>query len=221
VSNLRGYVEPMKINPTTFICLFAIVFLYGCETVGGDIEIFNKKKICCSGYDDMLTWKWDGENSFTSDLKGNAPIYIFDEGRSRFTAMEFTTNMDNIKLRISARNNNSYDQKALFYPAVTFLDTNKKKINLDEKDKLKILNIYTSGGPESTADASVLVPRGAKYAIIHSARTNFGQADTVAATKTGNMVAAGGIYFYIPGYATEYKFLYSPSAAITVRVDKN
>jgi len=211
----------MKINRMTFTCLFMLVFLSSCKTVQEDIEIFNRKKICCSGYDDMLIWKWDGKTTHIADLKENAPIYVFDEGRSRFTALEFTSDLANLELYISAINKNFSEEKALFYPAITFLDVNKKKITPKETNKIKILGIYTSGDSDTTARASAIIPQGAKYAIIHSASAKFGQTDTLAETKNGGAIVAAGIYIYLPDRMGEGKFIYSPSAEINVSVGRN
>lgn len=206
-----------------------VTMLSSCATMQDDMDAFNKKPICCNGYNDMLFWKWDGTKAFHSSIKSNAPIYVFEEGRSRFTAVEFTGSAAPSELWITARSKGVADQnpfnspkKALFYPAVTFLDGTKNKI-LPSKDHTLQIELITSSNSDTftTAEAKIKVPNTARFAIIHSASVKFGEEGATTAFIPGGLIYGGSIYAYRPDTLTELKFLYSPSAEIELNASQH
>ena len=150
----------------------------------------------------MLTWRWDGKSTFHSYLESSAPVYIFEQGKSRFAAVEFTGDVANRNLIITLGSKKIETKQSIFYPAATFLDKNKKKISSDEIEILAI----GSADSFTQAIAKISVPEGAKYVIIHSAQTNFGQMGAVT-VDSGRSASVSHAY------------LNSPSAAIHLKLE--
>jgi hypothetical protein len=192
----------MKIYSSILIALCFTLFLSvsGCVSVQDDIAALRNKSICCAGYNDMLAWKWDGKSTFHSHLESSAPVYLFEQGKSRFVAVEFTNNMANRNLVIDFENKSIKNQQSVFYPAATFLDKDKKMIAFGD---VKMLGVGTFDNL-TQARAITLIPEGAKYVIIHSAQTNFGQMGAIT-VDTGRAASVSHAYIISPSAAIHLK----------------
>ena len=162
---------------------------------------------CCKSFDELPFRDIGRGTSLRVEVDVDTPVFDFPEGKSRFAAFRLAPDDKPGRLRIKTSIvGRPLNLAFVFYPAVTFLNADFRRIQLIEP-RLKYDQLGAWIG-------EVPVPSQTKYAVIHTPTEKVGTRiyyKEGVTTSSGSVAPAGKTMSYIPG---NWWDVYLPAAGV-------
>lgn len=161
------------------LSVFSCLVLTACSTVADFAKDQESKSSCCQSWGDLGYEAMDREVPTRLTLGTSSPVYAFQAGKSYFKGFALPDGVAGGKLRVrsSITGSSAFESSTLsqvYCPTVSFLDA--RHTVLSSESKLPVWAVgKLSSGLFPTFVSEFSVPAAARYAVMHSSPSDYGQ----------------------------------------------